>query len=283
MKYSLMLLTLSAALVGPSLKANADTTFTVDTAADWLGFMNWFNLPEDGGGYITGSPWDIPALVSIFDNEANTLTLYPNSIDDPSDYWYYPSGGPGAIGVKTMDANTYVQPPDDTLNGQTVTFEGTILSNTLSGPHVARAFIRDFAPDYGSYNESSIELTPGPFSISLFTDAGIGRHVQYGFNFNGPNVWITDIEPFGNVVIQTVSTAGTPGDFNGDGLVDGRDFLDWQRGLSPNALSPDDLTEWQTNYGAGGGLAAVSVVPEPASLTLVAAVASLLMFKRPSR
>jgi hypothetical protein len=282
MKYSLMLLALAAAVLLPSLNANADATFTVDQAAPWQGFMNVFTLPEDGGAYLWGSGWGIPDLVSIFDNPANTLTLAPNTINDPSDYWYYPAGGPGATGLKTMDANTYVQVADDTLNGQNVTFEGTILSNTLSGPHVARAFIRDFAPDYGSYNESSVELTPGPFSITLLTNAAIGRHVQYGFNFNGPNVWITDVAPYGNVVVQTVSTAGTPGDFNDDGLVDGRDFLLWQQGGSPTALSAGDLSDWQTNYGTGT-LAAVSAVPEPATLSLVAAVAGLLMFKRSGR
>jgi hypothetical protein len=60
---------------------------------------------------------------------------------------------------------------------------------------------------------------------------------------------------------------GTPGDFDGDGDVDGRDFLLWQRGGSPSPRSATDLTAWQTNYGAGG-LAAVSAVPEPSALLL---------------
>jgi hypothetical protein len=282
MKYSLMVLALGGALLLNSSTANADATFTVDTSAPWQGFMNWFSLPEDGGGYIGGGTWGVPDLVAIFDNTSNTLTLAPNSVDDPSPYWYYPSGGPGAMGVKTMDANTYVQPADDTLNGQNITFEGEVLSNSLSGPHVARAFIRDFAPDYGSYNESSIVLTPGPFSISLLTDPALGRHVQYGFNFNGPNVWITDVAPYGTVVVQTVSPATTNGDFDGDGDVDGNDFLFWQRGETTPALDPGLLIEWQENYGAGA-LAAVSSVPEPASLSLLTAIGCLLVCKRSGR
>src|SRR5262245_39274161 len=39
------------------------------------------------------------------------------------------------------------------------------------------------------------------------------------------------------------------GDFDGDGDVDGRDFLVWQRGGSPNPLSAGDLAQWQANYG----------------------------------
>ncbi len=54
-----------------------------------------------------------------------------------------------------------------------------------------------------------------------------------------------------------------PGDFDGDGDVDGRDFLVWQRNTSVGNLS-----DWQANYGVG--LSAVSTaVPEPTSLVLV--------------
>ena len=65
-----------------------------------------------------------------------------------------------------------------------------------------------------------------------------------------------------------VSAAGQDGDFDGDTDVDGRDFLIWQRGGSPNSLGAGDLALWQTNYGAGG-LAAVSAVPEPSSVILL--------------
>jgi murein DD-endopeptidase MepM/ murein hydrolase activator NlpD len=39
------------------------------------------------------------------------------------------------------------------------------------------------------------------------------------------------------------------GDFTGDGLVTGNDFLAWQRGLSPNPLSIADLGDWRAHYG----------------------------------
>lgn len=66
---------------------------------------------------------------------------------------------------------------------------------------------------------------------------------------------------------------GAPGDFDGDGDVDGRDFLSWQRGVSPNGtpggpVSAADLADWQENYGTGG-LASFGSVPEPSSLVLV--------------
>ena len=65
------------------------------------------------------------------------------------------------------------------------------------------------------------------------------------------------------------------GDFNGDGDVDGADFLFWQR-----ELGVGDLSAWQANFGhrSGGGAANV---PEPDGLLLVA-IGGLLMLARKS-
>jgi len=68
-----------------------------------------------------------------------------------------------------------------------------------------------------------------------------------------------------------VISEGVPGDFDGDGDVDGRDFLSWQRGVSPTPFSPADLATWQGAYN-GGMLSAVSV-PEPSSVLLLLSVA----------
>jgi autotransporter-associated beta strand protein len=70
-----------------------------------------------------------------------------------------------------------------------------------------------------------------------------------------------------NLVALTVVplSVSLPGDFDGDGDVDGRDFLIWQRGGSPNPLSAADLAEWQAAYSASelAAFAAMSVsVPE---------------------
>jgi hypothetical protein len=105
-----------------------------------------------------------------------------------------------------MDANMYVQRDNDPVfSGQTVTFTGTVLSNSFTANHTARAFIRDFASDFSSFNFMEVPLGgPGTFSVSLLTDGGAGRHVQYGFNVQGENVWVTDVGPFGTVVIGAV-------------------------------------------------------------------------------
>jgi hypothetical protein len=73
-------------------------------------------------------------------------------------------------------------------------------------------------------------------------------------------------------------------DFNSDGIVDGSDFLIWQRGFGLSA-QPDnstgdadgdgnvndaDLTVWQGQFGTAPAAAAVGAVPEPGTIALAA-------------
>lgn len=199
---------LSAGLLTCSA-AQAATVNVGDSTAPWLGFMNVFELPSNGGGYVFSSGWGVADLVATFDDANSKLTLSPNTIGDPDPFWYQGGGGPGQLGNKIMEANLYQQVDDGSLSGQLVTFEGTVLSNTFTEAHETIIFIRDFAPDFSSFTESAIVATPGPFSISLLTDADPTRHVQWGFQTRGENVWFTDTEPFGNVMIATIPAPGT--------------------------------------------------------------------------
>ena len=69
--------------------------------------------------------------------------------------------------------------------------------------------------------------------------------------------------------------ASALGDYNGDGQVDGSDFLNWQCGESPNPLSAADLTAWKANFGSELLVAASQPVAEPASWWLALAGASI--------
>jgi hypothetical protein len=195
-----------AMIAGAATSSQAATVYVDPSSGGWNGYMNVFDL---GGGYQFGSGWGIADLNASFNDPANKLTLSPNTIGDPNPYWYTPFGGPGAAGNKIMEANLYRQVDDGSLSGQTVTFQGTVLSNSFTSAHVAKIFIRDFAPDYSSYNESAIALTPGAFSLSLNTLAGAGRHVQWGFQVKGVNVWVTDTAPFGFAEIATIPAPAT--------------------------------------------------------------------------
>ncbi len=195
-----------AAALALAGSASADVTVGVDpSSAPWLGFMNVFNLPApDGdGAFQFGSPWGIPDLNASFNDGAGTITLSPNTIGDPDPYWYIGGGGPGAAGNKIMEANLY-QESTGAFNGETVIFEGTVLADTFTSAHEATIFIRDFAPDFSSAVETVIPLDAGAFSLSLATIADPARHIQWGFQVKGVNVWTTDTAPFGNAVIAQI-------------------------------------------------------------------------------
>ncbi len=200
-------------LVGTTISASA-ATVAVDPSSPWIGYMNVFDLPQNTtaggtwppalGPYQFGSGWGTADLMAAFTGP--TLALRANSIGDPAPYWYIPVGAPGAIGNKIMDANFYVE--IGSFPGQTLTFEGNVLANSLVGKvdalgngWTAVAFIKDFAPDYSSNFNVTAPLTAGGFSISLNTVNDPLRHVQYGFEVIGPDVWITDNPNFGSIQI----------------------------------------------------------------------------------
>jgi hypothetical protein len=191
----------AALLLGTALNSRA-ATVTVDPGASWLGYMNVFQLPSNGGGYVFGSGWGTADLRASF--AGPVLSLSPNTIGDPDPFWYIGGGGPGAAGNKIMAASMYVESNGGALGGQTVTFTGSVLANTFTSAHSTIAFIKDFAPDYSSFNVTSVPLVNGVFSIDLATIADVGRHIQYGFETVGVNVWATDVAPYGQIDIVAV-------------------------------------------------------------------------------
>lgn len=216
-------LTTALALIALIASGGVSTTaqaadVTVDPATLNLGFMNVFNLPPpDGDGVFQfGSAWGLGDLTAVY--SGSQLTLGPNTIGDPNEYWYQcvggavpPNcGGPGAPGNKIMEANSYAQVDDGSLAGVTVNFTGEVLANSLTSEHVAYAFIKDFAPDFSSFTESKIVLpASGSFSLALNTINDPARHVQWGFQMVGVNVWVTDVAPFGSVTVGPTSPTPT--------------------------------------------------------------------------
>jgi hypothetical protein len=93
-------------------------------------------------------------------------------------------------------------------------------------------------------------------------------------NLQLPGGFQWDVDYLSNSVVLKVIGLGSAGDFDGDGDVDGRDFLVWQRNPSVG-----NLADWQANYGSGS-LSAVSAVPEPASAFLMAFASITLVWRR---
>ncbi|MBA4104116.1 MAG: hypothetical protein C0485_00030 [Pirellula sp.] len=79
----------------------------------------------------------------------------------------------------------------------------------------------------------------------------------------------------------SASSGGIDADFDGDGNVDGEDFLTWQQNFGVAVATNEqgdadgnatvdaaDLAAWQSNFGGGAAFAAIGAVPEPAAATL---------------
>jgi hypothetical protein len=218
MKTKLRSLTLCA-LFGAVTSASAAVTYTVNPAGTWLGYMNVFSVSGTGygagaaGGFVFGQGWGPADLRANF--AGPDVSLQVNTIGDPNSFWYTPSGGPGSVGNKIMDASFYQQ-FDGPLAGQTVIFTGDVLSNNLAtglgGPvdaagrgWTSKAFIKDFAPDFSSFVVSEVDLpTSGVFSINLNTINDPARHVQFGFQTIGPNVWAGDPLTTNSIVVTAI-------------------------------------------------------------------------------
>jgi hypothetical protein len=233
------------ALLHPASSLKADVTVTVDPSKPWLGFMNVFDLPDDPftpNQLKFSSAWGVADLVAAFaPSPSNTLTLSPNVIAPPgglSDtFWFRPDES----GNKSMEANLYVE-LNGGLGGQTITFNGSVAANSLTSAHTVIAFIKDFAPDYSSSVQSTVALTPGDFSISLATIDDPARHVQYGFQMLGENVWAANVAPFGSVTINT--NAIPPGDPNVD-VEPAKDWLGYMNVYELDGTTPAGLNdEW---------------------------------------
>lgn len=192
---------LAAAVFLPS--TTSAVTVTVDSSTLVNGYANIFELPSNGGGYVFGQAWAPADLTSNFTN-ASTVTLGVNSVNDPNPFWYTPSGQAGATGNKIFEANLYAETNVSSLGDTTLTFDGTMLSNTFTS-HTVVAFIRDFAPDFSSFNSQTVALSPGGFTVTLALVNDAARHVQYGFTITGPTVWITDAAAAGTAVVTAAA------------------------------------------------------------------------------
>jgi PEP-CTERM motif len=195
-------ISICAAALGMAAGLHAQVQVGIDPSQAWVGYMNWSPAPGDAAGYggTGGSSWGTADLDASF--TGSTITITPNTSiyrDNTSDnmYWFNADGSSANI----MDANFYVQ--DDSLAGQTVTFAGDTLSYSLVSSYTSVAFIKDFAPDYSSFTESTYSLsTVGDFSISLATVAG--DHIQYGFETVGPAAPSSNVASLGSEQIAPV-------------------------------------------------------------------------------
>lgn len=135
---------------------------------------------------------------------------------------------------------------------------------------------------YFSSADGTTDYTEGSTVSAMFG----GTRYDWTITYSGNITW-SDPD---NSVVDTITGAGTgvdvvlmglgsesvgtPGDFDGDGDVDGNDYLLWQRDPAVGNLS-----DWQANF-PGALQANLGAVPEPASLALLGAAAALSLLAR---
>jgi hypothetical protein len=132
-----------------------------------------------------------------------------------------------------------------------------------------------------SATSTSFDLGDFAFGPGTYTVTARGYDPM---GFDPVNGWVRmdqeNLEQFVSWNV-TLSSPIVTGDFDNDGDVDGRDFLAWQRGESPNGVgSISDLTAWQANYGSPALSAATArMVPEPmASCSLSSILSTIFVF-----
>jgi hypothetical protein len=125
-------------------------------------------------------------------------------------------------------------------------------------------------------------------SYDTFTNTSTSYNGNWGnfvqLNAEGilQNVFLSDRTK--GLIVVDVSDAASTGDFNQDNIVDGADFLAWQRNLGVNSnatlamgdgnrdkkVTSRDLDVWKFQFGEDGSHHAVTAVPEASSLSLAA-------------
>jgi hypothetical protein len=259
---------------------------------------------------VAGTPFlpNYTDQITRFDQNGMTnLFINPRSGPDPNEgYRFFIRNAPGAESFDGTTAQVNVRARlTEPLSNPGIAQSMTIYARDLDGSDTNAPTVVGpitIPEDPVGADEYSFILDLSQFNTSTFTTVSIDlsdftlNNLPFGFVNPGDGL-LTDFNVFefgalvpnggGLVRLEleymqiSVPTEGTPGDFDGDGDVDGADFLVWQRGGSPNPLSAADLADWRANFGPGGSLSATAGVPEPGALVL-AAMALVFVVRRRS-
>lgn len=211
--------------------------------------------------------------------------LFPSVAgDEPNPNW-----------VEFADTAQVDVPLSDTLNSQ---------GEVGAGFHTYKAVISVnqivFTLDLYGDGLTNDPLNPGPgngtpgvdaMDTVLVTTSALGyTNLRFGLPSTLPSSGGENIDAafagFDNISLRLVDIMAPMGDadFDGDGNIDGRDFLTWQRGFGiddgtaqladgdatgDGNVDGDDLVVWQGQYGNTPPLATTTAVPEPASAVLM--------------
>jgi hypothetical protein len=154
-----------------------------------------------------------------------------------------------------------LQGPSDNTTG----IGASLFATLFAGTPEELTLRREANTNAGTFNQSDLPVHFGLGTANIIDELRV----------RWPNGQMQTLFDVGVDQYLTI-TIPDPGDFDGDGDVDGRDFLTWQR-----KPSIGDLADWQANYGVGAtvGLSS-SEVPEPGSLILLGIFMLLIPHRR---
>jgi hypothetical protein len=156
-----------------------------------------------GGSFPNHSSVDTSGTITIGADDWPDVTS-PYSTDTL--IWADASGTSAAI-CKTI-SDIYSE--NTSFNaGDSVTFTGTLATNTLASPYKENAilFIKDYDTSWGFHGYVSINintLTNGQaFSLTMPSIFGKNDHIQYGLEWSGPPVRSANAASYGMAMINT--------------------------------------------------------------------------------
>lgn len=233
---------------------------------------------SNGGQVTTGDDVIIADNLGIF----GTVT-----ISDPNSQWNIG----GDLTLASGQASLTVTNSGSVLVGGNLWLNsGSTIGATLAD--TADPLI-DVAGNATLAGDLNIALAPGfalqPGQVFTLIDvvgtrsgffSGIAQNAVVA-SFGGADLTISYFGGDGNDVV--LMSMGLSGDYDYNGMVNGADFLLWQRGASPDPYSTADLQYWAANYGNPTALQSdATTVPEPAAAVLAAIAMTVLVRRRRS-
>ncbi|MCA9186683.1 MAG: sulfatase-like hydrolase/transferase [Pirellulaceae bacterium] len=239
---------------------DARRTFTVDAGpSDWtaepveIRLYGWGANSSNGGLHLTGA-----ALTAYFRTRVGSSdSLKPTGILSFDGSFFHVDGALIEMELGGTDNSNALSPQYDQINiSGAAEIHGSIRVSLANGyePAVSDA--------YDLFDWTSVT---GDFSSVMLPELSGGLE------------WDATSLSHDGMLRVVYDTLG--GDFDQNGVVDGIDFLVWQRGDSPNGGNSYDYRVWHHEFAGNGQTIAV---PEPALTQLVPAVGSAiwLLFRK---